>query len=70
MELRFGEAARATKDADFGLGGEPTERLQTFRDALALGFDEFIFQLKGKPLNMDNADAVRIELGILYRIGS
>jgi len=34
---------------------------------LALGFDEFSFQLKGKPLSMDNADAVRLELGVLYR---
>ena len=67
MELRFAEGARATKDVDIGLVGERAERLQTFRDALALGFDEFSFQLKGKPLSMDNADAVRLELGVLYR---
>jgi hypothetical protein len=67
MELRFAEGARATKDVDIGLAGERAERLQTFRDALALGFDEFSFQLKGKPLSMDNADAVRLELGVLYR---
>jgi hypothetical protein len=67
MELRFAEGARATKDVDIGLTGERAERLQTFRNALALGFDEFSFQLKGKPLSMDNADAVRLELGVLYR---
>lgn len=67
MELRFAEGARATKDVDIGLAGERTERLQTFRNALALGFDEFSFQLKGKPLTMDNADTVRLELGVLYR---
>jgi hypothetical protein len=67
MELRFAEGARATKDVDIGLAGERAERLQTFRGALALGFDEFSFQLKGKPLSMDNADAVRLELGVQYR---
>lgn len=67
MELRFAEGARATKDVDIGLAGERAERLQNFRNALALGFDEFSFQLKGKPLTMDNADAVRLELGVLYR---
>jgi hypothetical protein len=67
MELRFAGGARATKDVDIGLAGERAERLQTFRDALALGFDEFSLQLKGKPLSMDNADAVRLELGVLYR---
>jgi len=61
------EGARATKDVDIGLAGERTERLQNFRNALALGFDEFSSQLKGKPLTMDNADAVRLELGVLYR---
>lgn len=67
MELRFAEGARATKDVDIGLAGERTERLEAFRKALALGFGEFSFQLKGKPLGMDNADAVRLELGVLYR---
>ena len=67
MELRFAEGARATKDVDIGLAGERAERLQNFRNALALGFDDFSFQLKGKPLTMDNADAVRLELGVLYR---
>lgn len=32
-----------------------------------MGFDEFTFQLKGKPLNMDKVDAVRLELAIRYR---
>jgi hypothetical protein len=32
-----------------------------------LGFDEFTFQLKGKPLSMDKVDAVRLELAIRYR---
>jgi hypothetical protein len=67
MELRFAEGARATKDVDIGLAGERAERLEAFRNALSLGFDEFSFQMKGKPLNMDNADAVRLELGVLYR---
>lgn len=43
MELRFAERAPATKDVDIGLAEERTERLQTVRDALALGFDEFVF---------------------------
>src|ERR1035441_7900732 len=59
MELRFAEGACATKDIDIGLTGERAERLRAFGSALALRFDEFTFQLKGKPLQMDNADAVR-----------
>ena len=67
MELRFAEGARATKDIDIGLTGERAERLRAFGSALALGFDEFTFQLKGKPLHMDNADAVRLELAVRHR---
>jgi len=67
MELRFAESARATKDVDIGVAGERADRLRIFRDALALGFDEFSFQLKGKPLSMDNADALRLEIAVRYR---
>jgi Nucleotidyl transferase AbiEii toxin, Type IV TA system len=34
---------------------------------VALGFDDFTFLLKRKPLNMDKVDAVRLELAIRYR---
>jgi hypothetical protein len=67
MELRFAESARATKDVDIGVVGERADRLRIFRDALALGFDDFSFQLKGKPLSMDNADALRLEVAVRYR---
>jgi hypothetical protein len=67
MELRFAESARATKDIDIGLTGEWAERLRAFGSAHALGFDEFTFQLKGKPLHMDSADAVRLELAVRHR---
>lgn len=67
MELRFAEAARATKDIDIGLTGERAERLRAFESALAIGFDEFTFQLKGKRLHMENADAVRLELAVRHR---
>jgi hypothetical protein len=67
MELRFADGARATKDMDIGVAGERAERLQVFTNALALGFDEFTFQLKGKPLHMNNVDAVRLELAVRYR---
>ena len=50
MELRFAEGARATKDIDIGLSGERTVRLGLFQNALALGFDDFSFRLKGSPL--------------------
>jgi hypothetical protein len=52
MELRVAEGARATEDIDISLTGAPAERLRAFGIALALGFDEFTFQLKGKPLHM------------------
>ncbi len=67
MELRFAEGARATKDIDIGISGERPERLTFFQKAVTLGFDEFTFQLKGKPLTMDKVDAVRLELGIRYQ---
>ena len=67
MELRFAESARATKDIDIGVSGERAARLALFQNALALGFDDFSFRLKGKPLNMEKVDAVRLELAIQYR---
>ena len=67
MELRYAEAARATKDIDIGVSGKREERLRVFQGAIALGFDDFKFQLKGKPLNMDKVDAVRLELAVRYR---
>ena len=67
LELRFAEGARATKDIDIGVPVERTKRLRAFQDAVALGFDDFTFLLKGKPLNMDKVDAVRLELAIRYR---
>jgi len=67
LELRFAEGARATKDIDIGVPVERTKRLGVFQDAVALGFDDFTFLLKGKPLNMDKVDTVRLELAIRYR---
>jgi hypothetical protein len=67
LELRFAEGARATKDIDIGVPVERTKRLRAFQDAVALGFDDFTFLLKGKPLNMDKVDAVRLELAVQYR---
>jgi hypothetical protein len=67
LELRFAEGARATKDIDIGVPVERTKRFRVFQDAVALGFDDFTFLLKGKPLNMDKVDAVRLELAIQYR---
>jgi hypothetical protein len=67
MELRFAEGARATKDIDIGVSGKRAARLGLFQNALALGFDDFSFRLKGKPLNMEKVDAVRLELAIQHR---
>ena len=67
LELRFAEGARATKDIDIGVPVERTKRLRVFQNAVVLGFDDFTFLLKGKPLNMDKVDAVRLELAIRYR---
>ncbi len=67
LELRFAQGARATKDIDIGVPGERTKRLRLFQDAVALGFDQFSFQVKGKPLQMDKVDAVRLEVAIRYR---
>jgi hypothetical protein len=67
LELRFADGARATKDIDIGVPVERAKRLRAFQNAVALGFDDFTFLLKGKPLNMDKVDAVRLELAIRYR---
>ena len=39
------------------------KRVQMFQDAVALGFDEFTFQVKGTALDMEKVDAVRLEVG-------
>jgi hypothetical protein len=67
LELRFAEGARTTKDIDIGVPGQREQRLLAFQNAVALGFDDFTFQVKGQPLNMDKVDAVRLELAIRYR---
>jgi hypothetical protein len=67
LEFRFAEGARATKDIDIGVPGERQKRVLVFQEAVALGFDDFTFQLKGKPLNMEKVDAMRLELAIRYR---
>ena len=67
LELRFAEGARATKDIDIGVPGERRKRVQMFQDAVALGFDEFTFQVKGTALDMEKVDAVRLEVGIRFR---
>ena len=50
--------ARATKDIVIGVPVERTKRLRAFQDAVALGFDDFTFLLKRKPLNMDKVDVL------------
>ena len=67
LELRFAEGARTTKDIDIGVPGDREQRLLAFQNAVTLGFDDFTFQVKGKPLNMDKVDALRLELAIHYR---
>ena len=67
LELRFAEGARTTKDIDIGVPGDREQRLLAFQNAVTLGFDDFTFQVKGKPLNMDKVDAMRLELAIRYR---
>jgi hypothetical protein len=66
MELRFAEGARATKDLDIGMAGESAERLERFRAAVELGFDDFTFEVKNKPIKMERIDTVRLELSVRY----
>lgn len=70
MELRFAEAARATKDLDLGLDGDRTHRLSSFASALELGFDEFSFRIRSRLRHMELADTVRIEVAITYKTRS
>ena len=70
MELRFANAARATKDLDLGLDGDRAYRLSSFADALQLRFDEFSFRLRPSPLHMELADTVRVEVAIQYKTRS
>jgi hypothetical protein len=67
LELRFATAARATKDMDLGLDGTRADRLEAFRQAVALGFDEFTFRLKAQTRSMDLADTVRVQVAVQYR---
>lgn len=70
MELRFANAARATKDLDLGLDGDRAYRLASFADALELAFDEFTFRLRPQPRHMELADTVRVEVAIQYKTRS
>lgn len=70
MELRFANAARATKDLDIGLDGDRNHRLSGFTAALRLGFDEFTFRLRPQTRQMELADTVRIEVAIAYKTRS
>lgn len=67
LELRFATAARATKDMDLGLDGTRADRLEAFRQAIAMGFDEFTFRMKAETRNMDLADTVRVQVAVQYR---
>ena len=67
MELRFADGARATKDLDIGMDGESAERLERFRAAVDLGFDDFTFEVKSKPIKMERIDTVRLELSVRYQ---
>jgi hypothetical protein len=67
MELRFAEGARATKDLDIGMAGESAQRLQRFRAAMELGFDDFTFEVKSKPITMERIDTIRLELSVRYQ---
>lgn len=67
LELRFGLAARSTKDLDLGLEGNRKSRFETFEKVLALGFDEFRFRRKSDPRDLDRADTYRFEVAVTYK---
>lgn len=70
MELRFAESARATKDLDIGMAGDSAERLTRFQNAVSLGFDDFSFEVKAKPITMERIDTIRLELAVRYQTRS
>jgi hypothetical protein len=59
--VSFAEGARAAKDIDIGVPVERAKSLRVFQDAVVLGFDNFTFLLRGKPLNIDRVDPFRME---------
>lgn len=67
LELRFGLAARSTKDLDLGLQGDRKSRFETFEKALALGFDDFRFRRKAEPRDLDRAHTYRFEVAVSYK---
>ena len=67
MELRFAESARATKDLDIGMAGESAERFERFQTAVALGFDDFTFEVKAKPIKLERIDTIRLQLAVRYK---
>ena len=70
LELRFAAQARATKDLDLGLEGARANRFELLQNALQLGFDEFTFRVKAETRQMEKADAVRLNIAVLYRTRS
>src|ERR1035438_1957836 len=59
LELRFAEGARATKDIDIGVSAQREKRLLVFQDAVALGFNEFTFQLKRSEEHTSELQSLR-----------
>jgi hypothetical protein len=71
LELRFAEGACANQDIDIGVPVEESKRLPAFQDAVALGFDDFTFLLKGNLLNMDKVDGKRpVLLSITHKLST
>lgn len=70
LELRFAGRARATRDLDLGLEGTRAQRLELLRQALALGFDEFTFRIKGTMREMEQVDTTRLDVAVMHRTRS
>ena len=66
IELRLGLAARATRDLDVGLCGEPGQLLQVFDLALAVGYGEFALRRRGEARVLDNG-ARSLEVTVTLR---
>lgn len=50
--------------------GARADRLRSLTEALAAGFDEFIFRIKAQTREMEQADTIRVEVAIQYRTRS
>jgi hypothetical protein len=66
LELRRPGLGRATKDLDLTYGGPDADPVGALDDAIRAGYGRFTFRRTGRPLEMEQVQTVRVEVGVRF----